>query len=80
MVKTTLARWVSALIKSTYADLSSKPLARALAHSASRVTKGGGGAFGLPFSQTRTHEVRTWSTTLAAANSLRLDKILQTIY
>ena len=75
MVKTTLSRWVSALLKSTYADLVSKPLTRALAHSASRVTKGGG-TFGLPYSQTRTHEVRNWSITLAAANSFRLDKNL----
>ena len=34
----------------------------------------------MPLSQARAHEVRAWSTTLAAANSVRLDDILQATY
>ena len=34
----------------------------------------------MPLSQTRTHEVRAWNATLAAANSVSLDDILQAAY
>ena len=41
---------------------------------------GGGGAPVLPLSHARAHEVRAWSATLAATNSVRLDDILQAAF
>ena len=80
IVKTTLSRWVSALIKSAYADLASEPRAGASEHLTDRPLGRGGGALTLPLSQARTHEVRAWSASIAAANSVRLDEILQAAY
>ena len=42
IVKTTLSRWISALIKAAYADLASNPLAGAETRAAGQATRGGG--------------------------------------
>ena len=42
--------------------------------------KGGGDESLIPLSQPRVHEVRAWSTTLAAAQSSRLEEVLRAAY
>ena len=76
IIKSTLARWISSVIKDAYSSLDTHPVAGASATSASQ----GGGASLIPLTQPRVHEVRAWSTTLAAAQSSRLHEVLKAAY
>ena len=77
VIKSTLSRWVSSVIKDSYAALA--PNNVAVGNLGLDQSKGGDESL-IPLSQPRVHEVRAWSTTLAAAQSSRLEEVLRAAY
>ena len=77
IIKSTISRWISSTIKDAYAHFASENVAWESSTSGERRR---GGATLIPLTQARTHEIRAWSTTLAASHSTRLDDVLKAAY
>ena len=80
VIRSTFSRWVSGVIKKAYATLAPQDVAAVPSLPGSAGEGGGVRANLIPLTQARVHEIRAWSTTLAAVHSSRLEDILRAAY